>query len=227
MALTAQNIVDRVKASLNDPGLDHWTETELLQYLSDGQRTCVLLRPDVNPVTEAFQLTADSVKQMLGNDCFQLLEVTRNLGASATSAGEAISPTSRSALDKADPGWSRAAPVPSEDGVENYVYDVRNRKVFWVSPPVTGTHYIETVCAKTPVEITALETPIGIDDIFEPALFAYVMHRARAKDIAVEGQGGTFATAWFQWFVTLLLGREDAQQADIVIRQEATEQAAS
>lgn len=239
--LTAGSIITRAARTLNDPDMVKWPEIELLEYLSDGQRAAVLVRPEVNPVTVVHHLVEGS-KQQIPEDAFVLIEATRNMGRDGATPGRAITPTSRSSLDQTDPNWhceTPEAPATPADvkPVRNFVYDIRNRRTFYISPcqpagsayvngeaaDIVGPHQIELVHAKIPAEIAATDTVIEIDDIYQPALLAYILHRAHVKDVAVEGQSLQKSSAYFQWFMTLLLGRAEQQDADLTIRHETVE----
>lgn len=212
--LTGQSFIDRVAGDLNDDDHIYWSEAELLTYLSDGQRAAVLVLPEVNPVTESLRLAAGT-KQAIPADAFQLIDVVRNLPN-----GTAITPTAKSDIDQSNPNWHSQAQSSETD---NFIYDVRNRRTFFVTPPATANHSIEIVISKIPPEISSAATAIEIDDIYQPALLAYMFHRAFMKDVASEGQSVQKAQGYFELFMTLLLGRADEDDLDVQVRQEVGE----
>ena len=225
--LTAAKVIGRAARALNDPDMVAWTEAELLEFLSDAQRAAVLVRPEVNPVTKPLQLVAGT-KQTLPDDAFVLIEATRNMGVDGTAPGRSVTPTSRASLDQTGSTWHLEDPDQDPDDigvVTNFVYDIRNRKTFWVSPPQPedNPHQLEIVIAKIPAEILAVATTLEVDDIYQPALLAYMLHRAHVKDVAIEGQGIQKSNTYFTWFMTLLLGKADEQEADLTIRHETGE----
>jgi hypothetical protein len=67
---TAQQVIDRARHLINDvassfvAGL-RWTDAELLQWLTDGQREIVTLKPEANPATELFIVVGGAPRQQL------------------------------------------------------------------------------------------------------------------------------------------------------------------
>ena len=203
MALTAQQIIDRAKQTLNDPDAVQWPESELLGYLSDAQRAAVQIRPEVNPFTVE-QALLEGSRQTIPSDGFVLLEVVRNMG------GRAISMVDKYFLDRWQKNWHTA---DSNAQVKNYTYDSRNRKVFYVLPPqpsVGGT--VEIVYSKIPNELSAIGDEIELDDIYQPALLAYVLYRAFVKDLAAEGQSLERSNAYYTLFLAALGERDQADR---------------
>lgn len=237
MALTAKSITDKASDILGDPDKIKWTEAELRTYLSEGQRAAVLLKPEVNPVTTNLTLERGS-KQSIPDDGYVLIEVTRNMGDpddDPAVPGRVVTPTSREAQDQADPTWHEieASPVAAATSITNYIYDIRNRKTFFVVPPHNSqtAHRIEIVYAKTPTPVGAddLSDPVnpvlatlGVDDIYEPALLSYVLHRALGKTLDETGDMDRSAV-YLQMFNNILLGQAEQNEADLTIRHETVE----
>ena len=235
MALTAGSIVVRAARTLNDTAHATWSEDELREYVSEAMKAAVLVRPEVNPVTTTVQLVP-GVKQTIPDDGFVLIEVLRNMGLEEGSdppapgePGRVITPTSLAALDQGGSDWPTETP---EDVVQSSVYDVRNRKTYYVYPPQDDpAHFIEIVYARIPPEVLDAaaaaeddaDDTLPIDDIYAPALIDYVLHRARIRDISVEGQGMAASSQYFNWFMGLLLGEAEKQDASITIRHESIE----
>ena len=261
MALTAQQIIDRAKQTLNDPDAIQWPELELLGYLSDAQRAAVLVKPEVNPVTVCMQVVPGS-RQTIPDDGWLLLEVVRNMGQGDPDdpdflpiAGRSISPCKRSDLDSFSTWHIVKTPTimtgeSQEDYelrisilviVKNFVYEIKNRKTFYISPaqPVVTEaqqECIEIVYSAIPPELTGtlatddngdvvtddngddVDVLLGIDDIYQPALHAYIMHRAHIKEASAESQSKS--SMYFQQFLALLGATEEK---DTIIRIEKPE----
>lgn len=239
MALAVGPILARLSNNaLNDADNATWPLDDLRAYLSEGQRAAVLLRPEVNPDTRTVQLVPGT-RQSIPSDAYLLLDVVRNMGADGRTPGRVVTPSERSALDKPDPDWQKAE--NADDDVVNWMYDIRNRKTFYVSPPQPDpANHLEIVVAGSPPQILteaqSILTPdareaaglsrddaLGIDDIYEPALICYVLHRAFAKDTSHEGATGGRSSMYMQWFVGLITGNADQKDIELVLRQEAGE----
>jgi len=217
--ITAGTIIDRISNSpLNDPDNDQWPRAELRAHLSEGQRAAVLLRPEVNPVTKSFPCVAGT-KQTIPDDAYVLIDVIRNLGEAGN--GRVITPNERAAIDADEPMWHDAHANPI---AENFVHDVRNRKVFYLSPPrPAAPGSIEIVVAEIPADLDTDQTPIVLDDIYEPALRAYALFCAFEKDVANVVASAERAKFYAEWFTTLITGNADQKDVELVLRQEARE----
>ena len=66
MAATVKviDLIDKAEEILQDNTNVKWSQQSLLDYLNDAQREIVLIRPDANPVNQAFTL-AQTAKQTL------------------------------------------------------------------------------------------------------------------------------------------------------------------
>ena len=210
MALTAASIVTAVARDLNDPGNANWSEDDLLDYLNSAQRAAVLLNQDVLTVNTLVELDAGT-RQTPPDDCYMLLDVVRNMGTDIDNPvpGRAVIAATMDAMDET-PKWHL---VPDRPGsmVRNFVYDTRDRNHYYISPAVMAGTVVEIKYSAIPQTIvregSALaDETISVDDIYEPALRAFMMHKAYAKESAVEGAGEERAAAYYGRFMSLLQG---------------------
>ena len=195
--ITAESILNRVDTSLFDETRARWTETELLEYLSDAQRMTVQLVPEAFPKNMTVPLVSGS-KQGIPGDGFQLLDVIRNI------PGQAIRRVGRSVLDRTDPEWHAA--LPGSVGVRNWTYDTADRYHFYVYPQQTSGS-IEIIYSAAPGEISSVGDTIDVDDIYEPNLYHFMMYRALIKDAPAEDFKPELAEAHYRLFATPLLGK--------------------
>ena len=217
MAITAGSIIDQAAENLADPQHEHWSESELLTYLSMGQRALVQIRPEAYIVTSNITVVP-GVKQTLPDDGFLLWDVVRNLGtASEPVEGRGIRPISRNDMDQIDSGWPGAS---AEDEAINFMHDVNNRKTFYVYPKLNDGCRLEISYTATPPSVTNVNSNITLDDMYDAALLEYVMYRARSKDMDVQGQSYSSAKEHLQNFVLLLTGNIEQQEVDRQGRQE-------
>lgn len=149
-----------------------------LQFLNDGQRAVVIVRPDANAVTQAVQLVPGT-RQSLPAGGLRLLDVTRNMGSAGTTAGSAIRLAERQSMDMADRSWHTAPPNVK---VRELLYDEKKDPTsYWVSPPVplAQSVYIEIIFSKSPTDITDADAgAITISDVYAPALIEWMLYRA-------------------------------------------------
>ena len=132
----------------------------------------MLLRPEVNPRTIRHQLV-EGTKQTIPDNAYVLIEVVRNLGLNGTTPGRVITPSKRDSLDKVNNQWH----VGAGEIVKNYIYDIRNRRTFYVNPPQPAQpRQVEIVVAEIPSQLANDNATIGIDDIYEPALVNFMLH---------------------------------------------------
>ena len=218
--ITAQQIIDRATETLYDETNVRWTEDELLQHLSDAQRASVLHLPEINPIGTVIRCSSGT-RQSIPADGFKLIDVVRNLGTSGvwqandpyngTMPGRAIRDTDRSSLDQSTPEW-HAVGADEATPVKNYMYDTRDRRAFYIFPSqpasVGNQQLIEIIYSAPPAEIANISDLIGLDDVYQPALLSYILHRAYAKDLPSEMNSEQRSIAYFQQFMMTLTGQK-------------------
>lgn len=209
MAVLASTIIARVRRQLVDEkSIQHWSDTELLGWISDGQRAIMIASPSLNEVTQSLKLDAGT-RQTLPAGAHILLSIKRNMGTDGLTPGRAIRVVAREVLDTMNPDWHSAPKVAT---VENYVYDPEQQVSFYVYPPSNGNGYIEASFAKIPSELSASTNPIEVSDIFQTALFDYVMFRAHQKDSDYSA-GDNKAQMYLQLF-TAFIGQQNNTQVN-------------
>lgn len=171
MAVPCSLVLLNVKTLLNDAGLIHWTQNELLQWGSEGQVELVTLKPDAATKTVDLQLVSGA-RQTNPADCISILDMRQN------DNGNAITPTDRATLDRFMPGWMKG---PTASTVKH-----------WMSDPQPDTFYVYPAQNTTPakVVITHSFTPpalvaggnLGVRDIYQAAIENYILFRAFSKD---------------------------------------------
>jgi hypothetical protein len=210
MAITAQTIITRVRKQLIDELTQkRWLDDELLLWLSDGQRTLVAMDPALGEVSGPMALVAGT-KQQLPAGAFMLLDVKRNLGADGATPGRAITVISRENIDRTDPNWHASR---RSDVIFHYVYDPKQPRTFYVYPPSTGGGQIDVSRAQNPADFTTLADTMTIPDLYQTALFDYVMFRAHQKDTDYAG-GNDKAQMYLQLFQMFTQGHTDAVLAE-------------
>jgi len=210
MTVLASAIIDRVRTQLIDERVtQRWGDEELLRWLSDGQRTVVAMSPSLGEVTESLQLT-EGTKQTLPAGTLMLLDIQRNMGADGETPGRAVRPVTRELMDGMNPSWHAAA---RSSTISNYIYDPQRPRVYYVYPPSTGLTYLEVSRAANPAEITTTTDLLVVDDLYQTALFDYVMFRAHQKDSDYAAGEGK-AQVYLQLFMAFMGQHEGAKLAE-------------
>ena len=204
MATTVRSILNRAAVLLNDEEHVRWEESELLEWLNDGQR--VIARGpaiDVYVLRDNITAVAGTV-QSLPSSAIRLVDVVKNVAS-----GSAIFAADYATVDMLQSAW-RAATA----GVaESYFYDERNPKQFEVYPPQTGGELIELVYNAQPGDAT-VSGNIIIADMYADSLIDYIAYRGFSKDTEdVSGELGR-ATAFFRAF---LHGTGQKEATDVMI----------
>ena len=208
MATTVRSILNRVGALLNDEAFVRWEESELLEWLNDGQR--VIAR---GPATDVYILrdtitASPGTRQSLPENGLRLIDVIRN-----TSDGSAILQSDYALVNVLASTWRSAATAPAQ----NWFYDERNPKEFEVYPPQSGAETIEIVFNAEPPD-ASVGGNIAIDDTYADALIDYVMYRALSKDNEEVSMEQRRATGFYNAFL-VGAGMKDATDAMVEPRR--------
>lgn len=174
----ASSIISRAGALLADAAYDRWTQAELLDWLNDGHREIVSVRPSANPKTAVVTLAAGT-RQAMPAEAYQLIRITRNMDADGVTPGWAVRLTDMALLDQQSPDWHMEA---QKTRVRQYTYDIREPLAFYVYPPAAAGVKVEMTYSYPPATVAAVGNTITIPDIYANALLDYVLFRAYAKD---------------------------------------------
>ena len=198
MSVLASSILARARFQLVDSGATlRWTDAELLQWLSEGQRSIVMAIPAASQLVVTMALVAGT-KQTIPAGGHTLLHIYRNLTAGGA-AGQACREVDASMMDTQYPTWhTDTATTPALF----YVYDrMLDPTVFYVYPPNTGSGSLELNYSVMPIDVATTATNISVRDIFQVALLDFILYKAHCKDSDyAAGQG--VAAAYFQAFST-------------------------
>jgi hypothetical protein len=206
--ITAQNIVDRASKVLQDTlASRRWGEDDQLVWLNEGQREIVSLKPDANTQNAAAQLTSGT-KQTIPTGGLMLFNVTRNMGTDGSTAGNAILPIDMEAMDLMHPGWHA---VTATTAISYFMFDPRDPKNWYCYPPSDGTGYAEQVYSKVPTDVSAIDSAIGLDDIYAPALLDYLLYRDFSYDADFADNAARAHAHWAAFLQKI--GRRDLVEA--------------
>jgi hypothetical protein len=196
MAVSSKAIIDEAATILNDESFTYWSSTFHLRSLNDGQLQIALLKPDASITAKAYKLV-EGVRQTLpdGSVSFQdpaaatlpagvkLLRVIMNMGTTGLVPGRSPSIIDMDMLSATKPNWpaETAAAV-----VKHFMYDEKDPKVFWVSPPQPSSSqgYVLVNYNSLPVDVASYSADayISLADEYRPALFNWLMFKAYTRD---------------------------------------------
>lgn len=212
--LQAQHILSRVRNILQDNTGVRWTDGEMFDYLSDGQREIANLRPDATATHSNVQL-ATGTEQTIPTDGLRLLKLVRNMSGSGTDAtgARSIRIVTEDSLNSTEPNWHD--PTVTGDAthgteIKHYIFDANDPRKFYVYPGVAGSAYVEVVYSKNPTSLGAATDVIQVDDIYANALINFALYRAYLKDSEYAGNQQR-AASHFQLFVSSLTAGGTAQ----------------
>lgn len=194
--ITYMNLVDRAARVLKDAGHDRWTMPELLDWIADAERAVVRIRPDANAVNTDIELVAGT-RQTIPDDAYRLISIYRNVG------GQAITPINRNVIDAQKRGWHNDAPAAE---VDHFIYDDRDPRTFYVSPPALAGSLIEGVVSQIPaipIIVSGNETLVVGDAWAEPILDR-TLWRAFSKDAESSPSNAQRAAAHMATFEKLM-----------------------
>lgn len=217
-----RTLLQRVGVLLQDEDAIRWPLPERLDFLNDGQREIVLLKPNALSRTVVLPLV-HGTRQGLPATYLDLIGVTRNVtgNPNAPVGGRVVRTVARDTLDASQPDWHDPDRTAYAASVRNVVYDALDPQTFYVFPGNDGTGQVEAIVSLRPQVIPAPENPerldsytapLGIDDIYANALVDYMVYRAYTKDNGVPG-GLERAALAYQQFTAALGARAQAEGA--------------
>lgn len=209
MSVLASEIVTKVSTLLFDVNNVKWSQTELLMWITDAQRAIAALVPEATSDVVSVQMTAGP-RQTIPSGGWMLLEVTRNMGTTGTTSGRVMKRIDRAVLDETNPEWQAASEVAAP---QVYMYNLRDKVAFYVSPPSDGTGFLEVNYSVMPTVITDPTSPLTVMDLYAPAVCDYVMWRALSKKVPFAGDPQA-AQPYFESFA-MYVGK-DGQSAGTI-----------
>lgn len=180
MTTTAQTLIDRAAATLNDTLYTRWTNSEMIGWITDGQRELVGLNPMLFTKTVVRTLAA-GVAQTLTDltDYGALISMPRNMANDGVTPGRVITKIDPDLMDALDTGWQTAA---QDVIILHYMFVAERRFQFRVVPPAVVGTKIEITYSAIPPAIAATTDLIVLQDHCGPALVDYLLFRAFGKD---------------------------------------------
>lgn len=189
--MIVRDIIESVTLRYNDSDYIRLSQDDYLKFLDDSILKLILVRPDAHVKTATVSLVAGT-KQTIPADGYSLIDIYRNkedAGGGEYSDGSPILQVERKDLDYFS-SWHTV--TPDELDVDEFAYDSRSPKTFWVSPPPSSadTVFVEMdysygVDFYAEMEddfATILEMDIPLDDIFRAPLIANMLYLCFSTD---------------------------------------------
>ena len=149
--MKVKDILDRVTTLYNDTEYIRIPESHYLKFLDDALSMIVMMRPDSHVKTEIVQLVPGT-RQTLPEDGLSLIEIYMNKKAILDPNGAVISysnsyPVAHVEREDLDyfSNWQSRVGVASKDHIDEFAYELRSPRTFWVNPYVSETKpvYVE------------------------------------------------------------------------------------
>jgi hypothetical protein len=200
-------VIKRVEDVLQDSNV-RWPRVELQNWLNESYLQIVLLRPDASSKTGTFTCVAGSRQSITSgfSSALRLLDVVRNLASSSDK--KVVRLIDRSVLDDQRPTWHTET---GSVNTQNYTFDIRQPKEFFVYPPATTSTKLEVVYADLPgahsLSASALDPTgsntevIKVDDTYLSVITDWILYRAFSKDAEFAANAAR-AGAHYQTFMS-------------------------
>ena len=200
-------VIKRVEDVLQDSNV-RWPRVELQNWLNESYLQIALLRPDASSKTGTLTCVAGSRQTITSgfSTALRLLDVVRNLASSSDK--KVVRLIDRSVLDDQRPAWHNDT---ASINIQNYTFDVRQPKEFFVFPPATTSAQLEVVYADLPGTHSLSEANlhpttgsaevIKVDDTYLSVITDWILYRAFSKDAEFAANAAR-AGAHYQTFMS-------------------------
>ena len=200
-------VIKRVEDVLQDSNV-RWPRVELQNWLNESYLQIALLRPDASSKTGTLTCVAGSRQTITSgfSTALRLLDVVRNLAASSDK--KVVRLIDRSVLDDQRPAWHNDT---ASVNIQNYTFDVRQPKEFFVFPPATTSAQLEVVYTDLPGThslseanlhpTTGSSEVIKVDDTYLSVITDWILYRAFSKDAEFAANAAR-AGAHYQTFMS-------------------------
>ena len=200
-------VIKRVEDVLQDSNV-RWPRVELQNWLNESYLQIALLRPDASSKTGTLTCVAGSRQTITSgfSTALRLLDVVRNLASSSDK--KVVRLIDRSVLDDQRPAWHTDT---ASVNIQNYTFDVRQPKEFFVFPPATTSAQLEVVYTDLPGThslseanlhpTTGSSEVIKVDDTYLSVITDWILYRAFSKDAEFAANAAR-AGAHYQTFMS-------------------------
>lgn len=198
MPIPVSDILVRVGDLMLDEEHVRWTAEELIRWINDAPSALLARRPAAISRTTVHELVAGTY-QTIPDGGVLLLDVVRNMGTDGATPGRPVRRSDRQQIDDIDPDWHTATPKVV---IQQYTFDDRLPKSFYVYPPAVAGTQVELVDAALPATVTSESDILDVGAEYIDPIVNYVIYRAHSKDS--EFANGAIAGAYYQAFEAAL-----------------------
>jgi len=205
--IKVREVIKRVEDVLQDSNV-RWPRIELQNWLNESYLQIVQLRPDSNAKTGTFTCVAGTRQTITTGfaSALRIIDIVRNLASASDK--KVVRLINRSVLDDQRPAWHTDTATVN---IQNYTFDVRQPKSFFVYPPATTAAQLEVVYADLPTAhalsaanldpASSSSDVILIDDTYVSAILDWILYRAFSKDAEFAANAAR-AGAHYQTFMS-------------------------
>jgi len=167
------DIFPKVRYLLNDETTPYrWKDSELIDWVNECLNVMVDIRPDLFNSQTTYTCTL-GVEQVCTFDRMRTIqEIVQVVN------GPAVLGTDRQLLDRFRPNWFNDTPAQAI----NWMPHGESYKKFYVYPPAPDGQQLIVRFVQAHAPLTAATDSISIPENYAPAVTAYVVARAEAKD---------------------------------------------
>lgn len=186
------DILDRVTDLYNDKEYWRLDERGYLRFLDDAINQLILSRPDANTVRSVVQLE-QGTQQTIPDNGYAFIDIYMNKKLNDDGTYSNYRPVwqvQRQDLDYFD-NWQGVTKAPNVDYINEFAYDPRSPRVFWVTPYVGETPvFVEmdyscginkyATMADPLKDIEQMEIPIS--EVFKGPIISYILYLLYSTD---------------------------------------------
>ncbi len=199
--IVASSLFDEGARLIHDVDRVRWTDVDWLNWMNDGLRAVVTIKPDAYTLIVSHELVPSNTLQTIPIQGLHLLDVVRNMGADGLTPGRVVNVAARDMMDATYPDWHAD---PATGKINNFLYDIRAPKRFFVVPQAPATPWVvELMYAAVPPAITLGNQTLPLDDIYVNAVLNYMLYQAYNRD-QVYGEVNAASDRHYQLFMASL-----------------------
>ena len=196
--MTVKDIIDRVLLLYHDEQYIRVQKHQYLQLLDDAILQTILVRPDAHEKRETLQLKPGP-RQELPDDAYALVDIYNNRiplninDPNDAMDGKPVYQVARKDLDYYSNWYSNPS---SRSEIDEFAFDIRSPKKFWVNPPVPYDTkvYVEIGYSYQHTKYSNLDTDyesvllleLEIPEEFRTALVSYMLYLLYSTDSTSE-----------------------------------------